>query len=350
MGAQDIRRDVQFRRMSLADRSIEWLVSSNDPSVRYLTLTEALGESARSGTVRQARAAIPTGPRVRALLRGQRRDGGFGVHPYAKWTGAFWRLLSLVELAIPPSHPGARAANEQVLAWLLTPEHLKTIRTVDGLVRQHATQEGFGVAVSCRLGMARDSRVREVVDSLLRSQWPDGGWNCDPRPEAIHSSFHETIGPLWGLAEYVGGTGDGATRDAADRAAEFFLAHRLFKSHRTGRVAHEEYMKLHYPPYWHYDVLFGLLVLSRFDRVTDPRAAEALDLIESKRRNDGCWREDGRAYWRRPGSEGSNVEVVDWGRWGPNEMVTLNALRVLRAAGRLRLGGSWHAMLGQLET
>jgi hypothetical protein len=29
------------------------------------------------------------------------------------------------------------------------------------------------------------------------------------------------------------------------------------------------------------------------------------------------------------------VEVVDWGRGGPNEMITLNALRVLAAAGRL---------------
>jgi hypothetical protein len=26
--------------------------------------------------------------------------------------------------------------------------------------------------------------------------------------------------------------------------------------------------------------------------------------------------------------------VVDWGRRGPNEMITLNALRVLRMAGR----------------
>jgi hypothetical protein len=26
------------------------------------------------------------------------------------------------------------------------------------------------------------------------------------------------------------------------------------------------------------------------------------------------------------------VEVVDWGRRGPNEMITLNALRVLRDA------------------
>jgi len=40
-----------------------------------------------------------------------------------------------------------------------------------------------------------------------------------------------------------------------------------------------------------------------------------------------------------PGSKGSlPEEVVDWGRGGPNEMITLNALRVLKAA-----GGRWPA-------
>jgi hypothetical protein len=37
------------------------------------------------------------------------------------------------------------------------------------------------------------------------------------------------------------------------------------------------------------------------------------------------------------GGAGSNVEVVDWGRRGPSEMITLNALRILRAAGRLTI-------------
>jgi hypothetical protein len=319
------------------DGALDWLLTSKDPSVRYLTLTEVLAASPRSRVAREARAAIPAGPRVRALLKGQRRDGGFGVHPYSKWRGAFWRLVSLVELAIPPHHPKALAALEEVLAWLTSPERKRSIRAVNGLVRQHATGEGYALAVACRLGVVRDSRVRSLVRSILRSQWPDGGWNCDPRPTVTHSSFHETIGPLWGLVEYTKATEDHTAREAADRPAEFFLAHRLFRSHRTGQVSHPEYTKLHYPTYWHYDVLWGLLVLSRFEKLGDPRATEALDLLEAKRGRDGRWGVDGRPYWRAPGSEGSNVEVVDWRGGGAKEMVTLNVLRVLRAAGRLHL-------------
>jgi hypothetical protein len=321
--------------MAEPDPAVEWLLASKDPSVRYLTLTEVLAESPRRRVVRSVRDRIPGGPRVGALLRGQRRGGGFGVHPYAKWRGSFWRLVSLVELAIPAGHPRAVAAADDVLAWLATPRHLGAVRTVEGRVRQHATQEGLALAACSRLGMSRDPRVGALVASLVRSQWPDGGWNCDPRPGVTHSSFHETIGPLWGLAEYAHATGDRAARSAAGRAAELLLAHRLFRSHRTGRVGHPEWLNLHYPPYWHYDVLQGLLILSRSGRAGDPRAEEALDLVQSKRGRDGRWRAGGHAYWRPPGSAGSNAEVLDWGRRGPNEMITLNALRVLRAAGRL---------------
>ena len=68
--------------------------------------------------------------------------------------------------------------------------------------------------------------------------------------------------------------------------------------------------------------------------VRDPRASDALDHLERRRRKDGRWRA-GAYWWRPPGSTGGAVEVVDWGRGGPNEMITLNALRVLRGAGRL---------------
>ena len=40
-----------------------------------------------------------------------------------------------------------------------------------------------------------------------------------------------------------------------------------------------------------------------------------------------------KTYWRR-GRTGTGIEAVNWGRTGPNEMLTLNAMRVLVAAGR----------------
>jgi hypothetical protein len=68
--------------------------------------------------------------------------------------------------------------------------------------------------------------------------------------------------------------------------------------------------------------------------VTDERAADALAIVEDKRRDDGTWGPEGY-WWRPPGKPGYMQEAVDWGLSGPNEMITLNALRVLAAAGRV---------------
>jgi hypothetical protein len=314
------------------DAGIAWLLRSADPSVRYLTLTEVLGRTVRAPVVREVRDAIPHGPRVRALLGGQRRDGGFGNHPYAKWRGAHWRLVSLVELGIPAGHPKALRAAEDVLRWLHTGTH---VRWVDGRARIHASQEGNALAVCSRLGLARDPRVRALTDRLLETQWPDGGWNCDPNPRAHNSSVYETVTPMWGLAEFARATGDDDARAAAVRAAEVLLSRKLFRSRRTGEVVNRRWLELHYPLYWHYDVLHGLVLLHRVGLLGDPRTREALDLVEAKRRPDGTWRATS-PYWKPAGGRSvSGAESVDWGRSGPNEMISLNALRVLRAAGRL---------------
>ena len=63
----------------------------------------------------------------------------------------------------------------------------------------------------------------------------------------------------------------------------------------------------------------------------DPRTADALAEIEAQRKPDGRWRARGY-WWNRPGSKIS-PELVDWGRNGPNEMITLNALTVIKAGG-----------------
>ena len=331
---------------------VEWLLNSEDPSIRYLTLVDILDKPEDSSEVEKTRRLISRGSKVRILLDGQQADGGFGVHPYQKWTGAHWRLVSLVELGISRGHLPSVRATDLVLKWLLGEAHVHNVPQINGLYRRCASQEGNALAVCSRLGLAKDPRVRRLAESLIEWQWPDGGWNCDRREEASHSSFNESLSTLWGLVEYYRATGEKSVAESVDRASEFFLKHRIFRSCRTGEVRQPEtfhskvyrsihsFTDLHYPLYWHYDILQALTILHRAGKLGDPRTQEAIDLVESKSGDDGRWRPEGY-YWSirrktRTKIDVSNVEIVDWGRRGPNEFITLNAVRVLKAAGRLR--------------
>ena len=171
--------------------AVAWLLNCDEPAVRLMTRRDVLGEQAHEDAGR-----VLAGAMVTALLSGQRGDGGFGVHPYRKWTGAHWRLVSLAELAIPPGEPRAVAAAGHVLAWLAGPG--RRVRQIGGLARAHAVIEGNALAVCCRLGLAADPRVRSLAGSLIAWQWPDGGWNCDPAATGRRSSFHESLAPAWG--------------------------------------------------------------------------------------------------------------------------------------------------------
>jgi hypothetical protein len=165
-------------------------------------------------------------------------------------------------------------------------------------------------------------------------QWPDGGWNCDARSGGYRSSFHETTGAAWGLFEYAEATGNSAAREAADRACELFLEHRVFRRLGDGDVIHPMWLRLRYPPYWHYGILPALILLTRLGKVRDPRAADALDELEKRRLSDGRWASQGQ--WWKPTGSSVTPEVVDWGGSGrPNPMLTFHALRILQAAGRL---------------
>ncbi len=284
--------------MNRNDPAIRWLLESNDPSVRYFTLMDLLGASPRQHEVIAAQKEIASGARVRALLAGQgagkrksgdsfaTHAGGFGVHPYKKWSGAHWRLVSLVELGIPADDLRAHAAADQVLTWLTSEDHRARIKKINNRTRRCGSQEGNALAVCSRLGMTEDPRVKYLAESLIEWQWDDGGWNCDVDPGAHHSSFYESLAPLWGLIEYHRATGDKDVLTAVDRTAEFFLRHRLFRSEKTGEVIDKEWLKLHYPLYYHYDILQALVILSRAGKArfdgSDRNAEHIRDFVVGK--------------------------------------------------------------------
>ena len=251
---------------------------------------------------------------------------------YGKWGGAHWRLVSLVELGVPAGEPRCLAAAETVLAWLTGKSHRARIEMIDGLTRRCGSQEGNALAVCCRLGLAGDPRVQLLAESLVGWQWPDGGWNCDKKASGRRSSFNESLPPMWGLHEYWLATGDEAAREAALRTAELFLDAPDLPC-RAARASRSAVLRR--------DPLPAVLALrllpgARRARADGSRRRSArrrrARLLEERRRPDGRWQAGGK-WWRPPGSKGANVEVVDWGR-GPSELLTLNALRVLRAGER----------------
>jgi len=142
---------------------------------------------------------------------------------------------------------------------------------------------------------------------------------------------------MCGLAAHADATGHAQSRTAAKRAAEVFLTRRLFKRRSDGRVIHPEFTHLHYPLYWHYDILGGLKAMAEVGGIRERRCSDALDLLESKQLSDGGWPAEKR-YYKHSRQIALGNDSVDWGGASVkcmNPWVTVDALTVLRAAGRI---------------
>jgi hypothetical protein len=333
---------------------VDMLLASAEPSIRWKVRTQVLGEAPDCAGIVKLRAEIQRSERVRHLLAPCVSADRPGV--YAKWQGAHWTLAALADLGYPPGDPGLHPLREQVLTtWLDESYYVefeataksaayrrRGVPVMQGRYRRCASQQGNALWFLITLGLA-DERCGDLVERLLLWQWPDGGWNCDKNPAADTSSFCETLLPMRGLAAYSAidadaGADTGAAATAARRAAEVLLTRRLAYRISTGNLIHPEFANLHYPLYWHYDVLGGLKGLADLGMLGDERCTDALDLVESLRVTDG-WPAHAR-YYRVSANIALHHDSVDWGGTSTrraNPWVTADALAVLRSAGRLRL-------------
>jgi hypothetical protein len=261
-------------------------------------------------------------------------------HPYRKWQGAHWALVQLAERGHPGGDARLRDLQEIVFAWILSPAFLEPnwTRYVEGQpdrVRRCASMEGNVLWASLQLGLA-DDRLQILADRLVDLRWPDGGWNCDRRPTAAHSSFVETMLALRGLTAWVHTSGDGGATRAVERGLELQLDHRLL-FHRNGDLIVPNWGPppdvIGFPIRF-FDVLLALELLADNDRLDDTRCDRALGMLRSKRTGDGGFPLEVRRARTATGIC-SNCTSAEWGPGGrtrSNPWVTIRALRVLRAA------------------
>ena len=315
----------------------EQLRHHSEAYIRYKITRHVLGKPDGSREVRVLRDEVKDTVLVKTLLAEQDAGGQIPLDPYDKWRGAHWVLAALADLGYPRGDQDLIPLREQVYDWLFSPEHEKSCagRVVDGRHCCHASQEGNALYYLLELGLA-DGRTDALAQRLLEWQWPDGGWNCDMKAKGDTSSFMETLTPLRGLALHARLTGNDDSRSAAARAAEVFLERRMYRRRRDGAVIATDFTSLHYPCYWHYDILFGLKVLTEAGFIGDERCGDALDLLESKQLPGGGFPAEKKHY--RVGRDHSGASLADWGGTNKKKMnsfVTADAFYVLKATDRL---------------
>jgi len=302
---------------------IEWLLEG-DPAIRWQVMRDLSG--APADEVAAARAQVEHEGWGARLLAAQDDDGlwaggacfpaGYrGGEPGQPWMATMHTLQTLQILGLDPGSDAARRAIP------LVAEHGKW---------EHAGQHYFdGEVEPCINGRTIESGayfgvdVAPVVERVLGERMADGGWNCEAENGSVRSSFHTTIDVLDGLLEFERRTGGSAAVLEARRSGEEYLLERnLFRRKSTGEIADPAFLEFAFPYYWRYDVLRALDYFRGAGAPPDPRMAEAVEVVRSKRQPDGRWLLD-RIY---PGRVHFDIEakVGEPSRWN-----TLRALRVL---------------------
>jgi hypothetical protein len=278
---------------------IEWLLEG-DPAIRWQVLRDLTNAS--PDDVAAERARVEHEGWGADLLALEEPDGLWaggacfpasytGEEPGQPWTATMHTLQTLQLLGLDPASESGRRA------IALVAEHGRW---------EHAGQRYFdGEVEPCINGRTIETGayfgvdVEPIAERVLGERLEDGGWNCEAENGSVRSSFDTTINVLDGLLEFERANGGSAEVRAARRGGEEYLLERgLFRRKSTGVVVQPAYLEFAFPYYWHYDVLRALDYFRWSGADPDPRMAEAVAVVRSKR-------QAGRPVAARPDPSGS---------------------------------------------
>jgi hypothetical protein len=303
---------------------LDWLLDS-DPALRWQVLRDLTDAPLEAVSAERARVATEGWG---ARLLAQRGEDGqwaggacfpagfrFDFSTGQPWTATLPSLTLLRDFGIDPNAEPVRetvALVRENCRW----EHAGQ-PFFDGEVEPCIN--GRTVALGAYFGVDVDS----IVARLLDEQLADGGWNCEAENGSVRASFATTICVLEGLLAHERVTGGSARAVAVRRRGELYLLDRsLFRRLSTGDVVDPDWLRFSFPTWWHYDVLRALDYFRDAADAPDPRLAEAVALLRSKRQPDGTW----PLEHTHPGAVHFSLEDGDG---HPSRWNTLRGLRVL---------------------
>ena len=303
------------------DVSLEdWLLKSQTPSIRFLTLSLLQERDEADAKVEKAYQEImETGP-VPTILSGQTKAGNW--HPERsyytpKYISTHWSMLLLAEL----NADGCDERLAQGVEYMLTATRDELVKALDNY--QHGLSCFWGnlLRYALHCGYYDDPRVESIIhylehDALVK------GWSCRHNNEL--PCAWGAARSLWGLAILPSELRSIKTKSTIDRGLDFLLSnHRLVEANypTSGRV-HTLWSRMNFPLFYQADILFVLRVVAELGALTHQGAQPAIEWLISRRNLNRRWR-GSNPYRQRTWKGLADVEETN--RW-----VSLNAARILQ--------------------
>jgi len=327
-------------KSGLIEDSTDWLLGTDNPSVRYFTLTNILEKSEGESEVKKAKGDIMETGVVPRMLAKQRKEGCWEAPERfytAKYKGTVWQLIILAELGADESDECIKKACEFILQ---NSQNLES--GAFSLWRSARTGGGRSSGViPCltgnmiwsliRFGYLEDSRVKRGIDWIAAYQRFDDGIEKKPKDSPYdrweacwgkHSCHMGVVKALKALAEIPAEKRSKKVKNTIDEGVEYLFKHHIYKrSHDLQRVSKPKWLRFGFPLMYQTDVLEILGILMNLG-YKDKRLQEAMDLVVSKQDEQGRWVLESTFNGRFQ----TNIEQ----KGKPSKWITLRALQVLK--------------------
>jgi hypothetical protein len=319
----------------------DWLLESDNPSVRSFTLTEILEKAESNAEVKKAKADIMKVGVVPQILSSQNDDGSWespNQFYTAKYKGTVWQLLILAELGPDGHNPQIQKACEFII------NHSQDHESGGFAIHESAKNGGgrHSEVIPCltgnllwsliKLGYLKDERIQKGIDWINHYQrFDDGialapkGWPYDKFEMCWgkHTCHMGVVKTLKALSEIPAHLRSKITQKTIEHSIEYLLIHHLYKkSHDYNSVSKPGWLRLGFPLMYQTDILeiLGILIILN---CKDKRMQDAIDIIVSKQDQQGRWKLENTFNGR------FTVDIEQKGK--SSKWITLNALRVLKS-------------------
>ena len=341
---------------------VPWLLENDgsQPGVRYFTLRDILGRDENDKEVKTAKAAVMKSGPVPVILAAQHPDGYWGKPP--GYTGTMPALVFLAQLGADRTDQRIRTGCEFLLSRYIASNGapLGDLSLKGSLSSFNYCPAGYMGAPLIDFGWLNDPRLHTAMEWLAQAITGEGAADASSRvsPPFACSGRNAGLPCAWGtikamiaLSKVPAVQRTRNMQEAIKRGVDFLLSRDpAFADYPFGRGSRpsSNWFKFYYPLGSEADILQNLEVLIALGQASNPRLANALNLVIGKQNEQGRWRLE-RGYKELPDTQekkvfywyhnslklyitGKQLAEIQEKKGQPSKWVTLRALRVLKAA------------------